>query len=207
MLHQSLIQAPAHVGTICYTNHLYKHQHTLGPYVAPITYTSTSTRWDHMLHQSLIQAPAHVGTICCTNHLYKHQHTLGPYAAPITYTSTSTRWDHMLHQSLIQAPAHVGTICCTNHLYKHQHTLGPYVAPITYTSTSTSLCTQLPATFTPLFILSRNQEEQQYSAEQSALVNRAYSTLQNPYSRGIYLVGVFIIMDHILLPYPYCSYD
>ncbi|KAL5477511.1 hypothetical protein EMCRGX_G024321 [Ephydatia muelleri] len=34
----------------------------------------------------------------------------------------------------------------------------------------------------------KSKEEQQYSAEQSALVNRAYSTLQNPYSRGIYLL-------------------
>lgn len=36
----------------------------------------------------------------------------------------------------------------------------------------------------------KSREEQQYSAEQSALVNRAYNTLQNPYSRGMYLLGL-----------------
>ena len=42
---------------------------------------------------------------------------------------------------------------------------------ITFASTSSSL-----------------QREQVYSAEQSALINAAYSTLSKPYSRGLYLV-------------------
>ena len=54
-------------------------------------------------------------------------------------------------------------------------------------------------------LFSPSQEEQQYSAEQSALVNRAYSTLLNPYSRGMYLVSIIIAIHtyYVHVPFPH----
>ena len=49
------------------------------------------------------------------------------------------------------------------------------------------------------------QEEQEFSAGQSALVNRVYSTLLKPYSRGLYLVrrgrGGKALYSTLLRPY------
>lgn len=48
------------------------------------------------------------------------------------------------------------------------------------------------------------QEEQEYSAQQSASVNRAYSTLLKPYSRGLYLVCQLAVqVQQSLLYTPY----
>lgn len=46
-----------------------------------------------------------------------------------------------------------------------------------------------------------SQEEQEYSAQQSASINRAYSTLLKPYSRGLYLVCQLPIQLQHSLPY------
>ena len=53
-----------------------------------------------------------------------------------------------------------------------------------------------------LFVLKlMMQTEQEYSAQQSALVNNAYSTLSKPYSRGLYLVSSSTYVSCDVCPY------
>ena len=51
-----------------------------------------------------------------------------------------------------------------------------------------SCCTELLLSLR-LVLCHCEQEEQKNSAEQSAAVNKAFSTLAKPYSRAVYLVG------------------